>query len=207
MYTIFLFPGHKCKGDVNNWSLYFLNRLKSIGEVILVNYPWYEKAASNENVTHKLNINTFCTEIYNSTNSNKIILIGHSMGSQFVYWLNVKFDKRVVLSILIDGSLWGPFWWKGKDYSNVELTDDPIKNIFIQISSYKKYQTINIKSPVISLWDYGGNPDRDQIRIKSEEYWEKTLDNYHSVKFENTKHYMHLNKHVADFICDRLKFE
>ena len=201
MPTIILFPGHKCTGDVNNWSSYFLDALKKLCLVIQVEYPWYSKSC-------KLDLHKFCDEIYEQATDSQIILIGHSMGSQFVYWMNLRFGNRVILSILIDGSLWGKFWWKDKDYSNVQLTADPIRNIFIQIMQYKKYQNFDVQaltSPVVSLWNLDNNPDRTKTRIESEIYFNNAHLNYKSVMFENVGHFMHLDKKVANYILSNIK--
>ena len=114
----------------------------------------------------------------------------------------------ILLSILIDGSLWCNFWWKDKDYSDGKLTADPTRNIFIQVMQHKKYQNFDVQtltSPVVSLWNLNNSIDRTKTRIESEIYFNNAYLNYESIMFENVGHFMHLDKKVADCILLKIK--
>ena len=59
-------------------------------------------------VLEDTDINNACKKIYNNLSNfkGKFVLIGHSIGSLWVYYFSQRYSSRCLLNILIDGSPW-----------------------------------------------------------------------------------------------------
>ena len=123
----------------------------------------------------------------------RVILIGHSMGAQFVYWV-AKMLKQDLLSlcITIEGTLWGPqFVWINKPLK--PLPTDPKKlrekYIFQQVMKHKDKQIepFPFPCPVISFWNESDDQDRNRIRQEHDKFW----NHNESHMFRNLGHFMH----------------
>jgi len=198
---ILFFPGHKCSGSqlhIEGFS------------VMNMTYPWYDNHDSVvdlfdycytivemilSQLIHSEGNNKTSEQLIHSE-GNKIILIGHSMGSQFVYWiasmLLLSFPEHKILCITIEGTLWGPFWWKPKALLERKRTAQDVRNKFIfhEITKFKCKQTKPLPCQVISFWNLGKDKDRNRRRRLHEKYW-KSLGNYTSISFSNLGHFMH----------------
>jgi surfactin synthase thioesterase subunit len=185
---ILFFPGHKCSGSKLH--------IEGFSEPIQnMTYPWYD----DHNVT--VDLFDYCYTIVEmilsqGVKDEKLILIGHSMGSQFVYWIAsmlLPFSDKI-LCITIEGTLWGPFWWKPKALSIKRRTAQQIRNKFIfhEVTKYKCKQTKPLDCQVVSFWNLEKDKDRNRRRRLHEKYW-KSLgnDNYTSISFSNLGHFMH----------------
>jgi len=129
-----IFPGHgttrKTFNDniVNNKRFTnsdFIPELKKLGEVYFAEQNWnninyFSKKMIEEGKQNLFNrnkidfvledtdINNACKKIYNNLSNfkGKFVLIGHSIGSLWVYYFSQRYSSRCLFNILIDGSPW-----------------------------------------------------------------------------------------------------
>jgi hypothetical protein len=191
---ILFFPGHKCNGR----SIHIPGH-----DIKTIHYPWYD----HPNLP--VNLFDFCRTIANdilASNrepipcastfhalsreptihaSTSYVLIGHSMGSQFVYWISrmLEESKIKVLCITIEGTLWGPFKWKKR--ANHKDVVSREKYIFQQIMKHHVKQTEPLSCQVVSYWSFeeshpmsNENTSRNQVRMEHEEYWKSISPEY-----------------------------
>lgn len=128
----------------------FIKEIKKLGDIYYYDpkyhnlnyyYPDYNQRLLYEKdieFTKKdLDIEYVCDEIYNDVKNfnGKLVLIGHSIGSYFIYTFQKKYYKKCLFNIIIDGAYMGPIL--------KFIHDEDFKN---KVKKYKKYtdEDINI---------------------------------------------------------------
>lgn len=131
--------------QINN-GLNLQMKIKNIKDVYIDSPPWnnykyynpkYNKEDyySNINFTKKdLNVKNHCKKIYEELNKSNLqfILIGHSIGSFFVYKFSQLYHKQCILNILIDGTTLRPWFSFNKNPNKEDL------EYYKTINSYSK---------------------------------------------------------------------
>jgi hypothetical protein len=121
----------------------FIKELKKIGSIYFyepnyhnpifyANDHYKDLYKKNMNFTKAdLDIDNICAKIYDDVKDfdGKIILIGHSIGSYFVYYFSQKYSKKCLFGVIIDGSPLGPF----------QQTKNDKKYLYPKIEKYKSY--------------------------------------------------------------------
>jgi hypothetical protein len=124
MVYFILFPGygmtkHSWAHDLHLKKINFLNELKKLGKVhtytpLYNNIHYYRQSNKNkkffdENINFDLNyldVKKHCKNIYNEIrkkSNDKIVVIGHSIGSIYCYYFTKLYKKDCLFSIVIDG--------------------------------------------------------------------------------------------------------
>ena len=117
----------------------FLNTLKKMGDIYFVKHNWnnlnyYDKNETDEKYLYEnnidfnledMNVNNVCLKVYNDVKyfDGKFVLIGHSIGSIFLYNFSQKYSTKCLYNFIIDGQLFGPFY-----------TDKNMRNMLINKS-------------------------------------------------------------------------
>ena len=160
----------------------FIPELKKLGKVHFVNSNWNnlpyyyknqhiiskifkDKKIYNKNIDctlDDLNINNYCKKVYNDVKKfkGKFILIGHSIGSLFVYSFSQKYSSRCLFNFLLDGSGLSPNYlkssikysykeWKNTDYykkfSIKNITNDTIQELIKKSKLNDDYSNFNLQ--------------------------------------------------------------
>ena len=128
----------------------FISELKKMGRIYFYEpkyynlYYYYGGKYANDydkdiNFTKDdLDVDKICGKIYEDVKDfkGKLVLIGHSIGSYFVYYFQNKYSSKCLFSVIIDGSPLGP----------VEQTLNDKKYFYPKLKKYSKYTNEDINN-------------------------------------------------------------
>lgn len=154
----------------------FIKEIKKLGEIYFYEPKYYNiyhyygnKWFDNDiNFTKDdIDIEKICENIYDDVKdfNGKIVLLGHSMGSYFVYYFSQKYASKCLFGIIIDGRLFfsptGDNFNNNKKYNNdikkyTKYTDKDIDNLRKEIHNGNKKsinELINVYTNNILSYD------------------------------------------------------
>ena len=171
-------------GDTDKQWTEFIDKLKknkNINKIYIDVAPWnnykYYNPKYNKNdyyddidfIKKDIDVKTHCKNIYMRINkiNYKYIVIGHSIGSFFVYIFDQLYHKQCISNILIDGTTLQP--WMSKQFINNPVKSDLEFYSTIELYSKKsnKYLQNTIKQIKLNLVN---NTFDDNIFIDYQKY-------------------------------------
>lgn len=160
-----VFPGigstikHFKINDING-KLYnnsnFLHVINKMGKIYFVKNNWnnikyYDKSEKEEQYLYEknidftiddLNVDYICSKVYTDVKdfNGKFVLIGHSIGSIFVYYFSQKYSFRCLYNFIIDGQLLGPFFTNKKIRNMLinkskNISNDKLQELIIKVKT------------------------------------------------------------------------
>lgn len=157
----------------------FIKEIRKLGEIYFYEPKYYNiyHYYDNENddkwfgndinfTKDDIDIDKICKNIYNDIKdfNGKIVLLGHSMGSYFVYYFSQKYASKCLFGIIIDGMLF--FSPTGYNFNNKKKFNNDIKK-------YTKYT----------------DKDIDELRKNIHNGDKKSIDELVNVYFNNILSY------------------
>jgi len=167
----------------------FISELKKLGKIYFYEpkyynlYYYYGGKYANDydkdiNFTKDdLDVDKICGKIYEDVKDfkGKLVLVGHSMGSYFVYYFSQKYATKCLFGVIIDGMLFNSP--TGDYYNNKKKFNEAI-------NKYIKYTDNDINKLRIKVY----NGDKKSIKELSEVYfnniasYNKIIKNYKKFK-------------------------
>ncbi len=137
----------------------FIKELKKLGDIyfhepLYHNLTFYDKkykkyqSIYNKNIDftkEDFDVEAVCEKVYNDVKdfNGKYILIGHSIGSYFLYHFAQKYHSKVLFSVNIDGCPLGP----------IEQTLNDKKDLYPKIKKYSKYTNEDLEKLKEKVYD------------------------------------------------------
>ena len=261
MVQFILFPGfgmykYTWSLDHNLKKINFLNELKKLGKVyaytpLFYNINKYHKINSKHKMyKHQklygnnikfdldyLDVKKHCKMIYDKIREktdDKIVVIGHSIGSLFCYHFSKMYKDECLFSVVIDGMLLGKQgiedhkkyikqYNKYKNTTDCDLydfqtkikkdrNDKDISELFNIVQVLLKNQIPDriTKFPIKTVYFKNlemDDKDKKHIKLQIEEMenYEKNDNLFQGIYFVNKTHYLHYNKKCSDIIIEKIK--
>ena len=172
----------------------FIKEIKKLGEIYFYEPKYYNIYHYNGNEGYDkwyskdinftkddIDIDKICENIYNDVKdfNGKIVLLGHSMGSYFVYYFSQKYASKCLFGIIIDGMLF---------FSPQNLTNK--KKFNNDIKKYTKYT----------------DKDIDELRKEVLNSNKKSINELYNVYFNNIVSYEKIIKNFKTFKTPIISF-
>jgi hypothetical protein len=172
----------------------FIKEIKKLGEIYFYEPKYYNIYHYNGNdgydkwyskdinfTKDDIDIDNICENIYNDVKdfNGKIVLLGHSMGSYFVYYFSQKYASKCLFGIIIDGML----FFSPPNFNNKKKFNNDIKK-------YTKYT----------------DKDIDELRKEVLNSNKKSIDELGNVYFSNIVSYEKIIKNFKTFKTPIISF-